>query len=59
LIKKSIYRSRRKVLPRIPTTIAEAHMALNTPETTFTTKNKPFVLVNDEIKNIIILICFI
>jgi hypothetical protein len=32
-------------------------MALNTPETTFTTKNKPFVLVNDEIKNIIIFSC--
>ncbi|KAE9524590.1 hypothetical protein AGLY_014640 [Aphis glycines] len=57
VIRKSIYRSRRKVLPLIPTTIAEAHMALNTPETTFTTKNEPFVLVNDEIKNIIIFSC--
>jgi len=57
VIRKSIYRSRRKVLPLIPTNITEAHMALNTPETTFTTKNEPFVLVNDEIKNIIIFSC--
>ncbi|KAE9537550.1 hypothetical protein AGLY_006573 [Aphis glycines] len=57
VIRKSVYRSRRKVLPLIPTTIAEAHIVLNTLETTFTTKNEPFVLVNDEIKNIIIFSC--
>lgn len=38
LIKKLIYRSTCKVLPLIPTTINKAHMALNTSETTFTTK---------------------
>ncbi|KAL4097709.1 hypothetical protein QTP88_022439 [Uroleucon formosanum] len=48
-IRKVIYRSRRKVLPVLP---IEAHMALNTSETV-TSKNKPFVLTNDQEKNII------
>jgi len=41
-IRKVIYRSRRKVLPVLPSNIIESHMALNTSETV-TSKNETFV----------------
>lgn len=44
-IRKVIYRSRRKVIPVLPSNIIEAHMALNTSETV-TSKNEPFVCFN-------------
>lgn len=40
----------------LPSNIIEAHMALNTSETV-TSKNEPFVLINNQEKNVIIFSC--
>jgi len=55
-LRKCVYRARRQFLPTNPTCIADIHSAVSSVNT-LTTNDEEFLLVNDDISNIIIFSC--
>lgn len=55
-LRKCVYRARRQFLPTNPTCIADIHSAVSLVNT-LTTNDEEFLLVNDDISNIIIFSC--
>ncbi|XP_029346370.1 uncharacterized protein LOC115034263 [Acyrthosiphon pisum] len=55
-LRKCVYRARRQFLPTNPTCIADIHSAVSSVNT-LTTNDEEFLLLNDDISNIIIFSC--